>query len=153
MEIGHFVNLLEHQINATPIGVRTKGKRGNTDNRSFLAEVVTPAELAGELGRSPALGKITLPIQVEDYLLQKSEVRQALDEFMEAHIINSRRRTSKNHKCNTNIEEGSVVAFQVTTDTFHPTYSKWRFGRIVKFSPVGVGGEPRSAEIMYLSFP
>ena len=65
-------NLLERQINATPIGVRTKGKRGDTDNRSFLAEVVTPAELAGELGRSPALGTITLPTQVEDYLLQKS---------------------------------------------------------------------------------
>ena len=50
LEIGHVVNLLEHQINATPIGVRTKGKRGDTDNRSFLAEVITPAKLEGELG-------------------------------------------------------------------------------------------------------
>ena len=46
-----------------------------------------------------------------------------------------------------------MVAFQVTTNAFHPTYCKWRFGRIVKFSPVGIDGEPRSAEIMYLSFP
>ena len=76
IEIGHFVTLIEHQINATPIGVK---KRGDTDNRCFLAEVITPAELVGELGRSPALGKITLPTQVKDYLLQKPEIRQALD--------------------------------------------------------------------------
>ena len=49
IEIDHFVTIIEHQINATPIGVRTKGKRGDKDNRSFLAEVITPAELAGEL--------------------------------------------------------------------------------------------------------
>ena len=46
-----------------------------------------------------------------------------------------------------------MVAFQVTTDAFHPSYSKWRFGRIVKFSPAGLDGAPRSADVLYLSFP
>merc|ERR1711947_23427 len=72
---------------------------------------------------------------------------------MEAHIINSRKRTSKHYKSNPDIKEGSVVAFQVTSNAFHPTYCKWRFGRIVKFSPEGIDGAPRSADILYLSFP
>ena len=86
--MGNFITIIEHQINATPIGVRTQGNRGDKNNTNFLAEVVTPPELAGKLGRSPALGKITLPTKVENYLLQKPEIRQALDEFMEAHIFN-----------------------------------------------------------------
>ena len=47
-----------------------------------------------------------------------------MDKFLEDYLILSRNSTKATYRKHEDIEEGSIVAFQVTTDAFHPSFSK-----------------------------